>query len=93
MSAYGTLAASYDGLMAGGAYRRRAAFLERRLKKSPIPVETVLDLACGTGTVSCLLAKRGYSVIATDGSEEMLTQAAAKAAGRAVDVEAEDFEG
>ena len=81
MSAYGALAASYDGLMADGAYRRRAAFLERRLRKSPIPVETVLDLACGTGTIACLLAKRGYEVLAADGSGEMLTQAAAKAAG------------
>ena len=81
MSAYDALAASYDGLMADGDYRRRAAFLERRLKKSSIPVHTVLDLACGTGTIACLLAKRGYEVLATDGSEEMLTQAAAKAAG------------
>lgn len=81
MSAYGALAGSYDALMADGAYRRRAAFLERRLRKSPIPVETVLDLACGTGTIACLLAERGYEVLATDGSEEMLTQAAAKAAG------------
>ena len=81
MSAYGALAASYDGLMVDGAYRRRAAFLERRLKKSSIPVHTILDLACGTGTIACLLAERGYGVLATDGSEEMLTQAAAKAAG------------
>ena len=81
MSAYGALAASYDGLMADGAYRRRAAFLERRLKKSPIPVETVLDLGCGTGTIACLLAARGYEVLAADGSAEMLTQAAAKAEG------------
>ena len=81
MSAYDALAASYDGLMADGAYRRRAAFLARRLRKSPIPVETVLDLGCGTGTIACLLAKKGYQVLATDGSEEMLTQAAAKAAG------------
>lgn len=81
MSAYDALAASYDGLMADGAYRRRAAFLERRLRKSPIPVETVLDLGCGTGTIACLLAKKGYQVLAADGSEEMLTQAAAKAAG------------
>ncbi len=80
MSAYDTLAASYDGLMADGSYRRRAAFLERRLKKSAIPVRTVLDLACGTGTLACLLAQKGYEVLATDGSEEMLTQAAAKAA-------------
>lgn len=81
MNAYGALAASYDGLMADGAYRRRAAFLARRLKGSPIPVHTVLDLACGTGTIACLLAQKGYEVLATDGSEEMLTKAAAKAAG------------
>lgn len=80
MSAYGALAASYDGLMADGAYRRRAAFLARRLKKSPIPVHTVLDLACGTGTIACLLAEKGYEVLAADGAEEMLIQAAAKAA-------------
>lgn len=81
MSAYSTLAASYDGLMADGDYRHRAEFLARRLKKSSIPVHTVLDLACGTGTIACLLAQRGYEVLAADGSEEMLTQAAAKAAG------------
>lgn len=80
MSAYGALAASYDGLMADGAYRRRAAFLTRRLRESPIPVKTVLDLGCGTGTIACLLAERGYEVLALDGSGEMLTQAAAKAA-------------
>ena len=51
----------------------------RLLKKSVIPVHSVLDLACGTGTISCLLAQQGYQVIATDGSEEMLTQAMGKA--------------
>lgn len=81
MSAYGALAASYDALMADGAYRRRAAFLARRLRKSPIPVRTVLDLGCGTGTIACLLAERGYEVLAADASVEMLTQAAAKAEG------------
>ena len=79
MRAYDALAASYDSLMADGDYRRRAAFLARRLRKSPIPAATVLDLACGTGTLACLLARRGYQVLATDSSEEMLTQAAAKA--------------
>lgn len=83
MRGYGALASSYDGLMADGAYRRRADFLERLFRKSPFPVERVLDLACGTGTIACLLAERGYRVTATDGSEEMLTQAAAKAEGLA----------
>ena len=79
MSSYEALAASYDGLMADASYCRRAAFLDRLLKKSAIPVHSVLDLACGTGTISCLLAQQGYQVIATDGSEEMLTQAMGKA--------------
>lgn len=80
MSSYDALASSYDGLMADGSYRKRAAFLERQFSKSAIPVRTVLDLACGTGTIACLLAARGYQVTATDGSEEMLTQAMGKAA-------------
>lgn len=81
MSGYDALASSYDDLMADGAYRRRADFLERMFRRGGRPVQSVLDLACGTGTIACLLAERGYEVIATDGSEEMLTQAAAKAAG------------
>ena len=80
MSSYDALAASYDQLMADGSYRKRADFLERLFQKSAIPVHTVLDLACGTGTIACLLAQRGYEVIATDGSVEMLTQAMQKAA-------------
>ena len=80
MSNYDALADSYDTLMADGSYRKRADFLEKQFRKSRIPVRTVLDLACGTGTISCLLAQRGYEVTATDGSEEMLTQAMGKAA-------------
>ena len=80
MKSYQSLADSYDALMADAEHRRRAAFLMRAFRKSKPAVHTVLDLACGTGTISCLLAQRGYQVIATDGSEEMLTQAAGKAA-------------
>ena len=79
MSSYDALASSYDSLMTDGSYRKRANFLEKVFKKSAIPVHSVLDLACGTGTIACLLAERGYEVIATDGSLEMLTQAAEKA--------------
>lgn len=80
MSGYHGLASSYDGLMVDGSYRKRADWLEKLFRKSRIPVRNVLDLACGTGTIACLLAERGYQVIATDASEEMLTQAAMKAA-------------
>lgn len=80
MSSYDALAGSYDGLMADGSYVKRAEFLVKRFRESAIPVRTVLDLACGTGTIACLLARKGYEVTATDGSEEMLTRAMQKAA-------------
>ena len=80
MSSYDALAASYDALTVDVEYRRRADYLTRQFHRSALPVETVLDLACGTGTMACLLAERGYRMIAVDGSEEMLTQAAWKAA-------------
>ena len=41
---------------------------------------TVLDLACGTGTLSYLLAERGFEVIGADISCEMLAVAEAKRA-------------
>ena len=80
MSSYNGWAGSYDAMMTDASYLKRVNWLERLFRKSAIPVRSVLDLACGTGTVSCLLAERGYQVIATDGSEEMLTQAMLKAA-------------
>ena len=80
MSAYGALAGAYDALLADGDYLRRGRAIAKALKKSPIPVAHVLDLGCGTGTIACLLAAKGYAVTATDLSEEMLTQAMSKAA-------------
>lgn len=78
---YTALAASYDGLMADGDYRRRAAYLLRELRRSPVPVHTALDLGCGTGVIACLLAEEGLSVIAVDASADMLAQAARRAEG------------
>ena len=59
MSSYQSLAGSYDALMADAAHLRRAAYLVRQFRRHG-GVETVLDLACGTGTIACLLAERGY---------------------------------
>lgn len=80
MSAYSSLAASYDGLTTDVPYETILDFLEAILRQSGKQPETALDLACGTGSMSLLLAKRGYRVIASDLSEEMLTVAAQKAA-------------
>lgn len=47
----------------------------------------VLDMGCGTGFVSVLLAKLGHEVVGVDQSENMLQAAKAKADDRSVSVE------
>ncbi len=79
MIAYETLAASYDRLTNDVPYPRIASFAQNLLTDRGIAPRSVLDLACGTGAMSVLLAKAGYQVIGVDMSEEMLTMASEKA--------------
>ena len=78
MSCYEALAGSYDALTEDVGYGKRLDFIEKLLCRSRIPVKLVLDLACGTGTMSWLLTQRGYEVIGVDGSEDMLAAAMSK---------------
>ncbi|NCB05928.1 MAG: methyltransferase domain-containing protein, partial [Clostridia bacterium] len=78
MAAYEALARWYDSLTGDVNYEAWADYLERHLEKSRRGVRTVLDLACGTGTLSRILAQRGYEVVAVDASSEMLAVAAEK---------------
>ena len=80
MSSYEVLARYYDALTEDVGYIRRADFVEKLLRRSRLPVRTVLDLACGTGSMTYLLAQRGYELIAVDGSEDMLSAAREKCA-------------
>jgi SAM-dependent methyltransferase len=78
---YLTFAADYDWLFdddvltGGGAVNHPATarLLERTRHGS-----TVLDASCGTGINAAVLARRGFDVWATDGSEAMITEAAAR---------------
>ena len=81
MSAYEALAASYDALTYDVPYAKILAFWQKLCKKYRCTPQTVLDLACGTGSLSVLLAQAGYGVIGADCSEQMLTEAAAKTQG------------
>lgn len=80
MSAYGALASVYDRLTGDVNYERRADYIEKLFRLSRIPVHTVLDLACGTGTMTNIFTERGYELIAVDGSADMLSEAREKAA-------------
>ncbi len=78
MSSYEFLADSYDQLTVDVRYEVWADYLEKHFRKCSIPVQTVLDLACGTGSLSAELALRGYEMIGVDQSAEMLAVAAEK---------------
>ena len=79
MSAYESLAASYDRLTNDVDYEGILAYMERLLEGKGKRPESVLDLACGTGSLSLLLAQRGYRVLGADLSEDMLAEADRKA--------------
>lgn len=53
-------------------YREWADFLQEILQKEGINDGLVLDLGCGTGSMTEELAGRGYDMIGVDNSEDML---------------------
>lgn len=72
---YSFLAPSYDALTRDVDYEKVCDHLERQFRRARRPVRTVLDLACGTGSLTWLLAARGYDTTGVDLSEDMLAQA------------------
>ncbi len=80
MNAYHALAFSYDRLTRDVDYEAVVSFYRQLLARERLRPRTAVDLACGTGSVSLLLAKAGMEVTAVDLSEDMLCQAAMKAA-------------
>jgi len=81
MSVYTGFARMYDELMANIPYEKWGTYicdvLIKKLngKESPL----VVDLACGTGTMTLYLSKMGYDMIGVDLSADMLAEAQQKA--------------
>lgn len=75
MSGYGNFAHYYDILTGNISYKDRAAYFDMLIKKHGGKKNLLLDLACGTGSLSEEMCRLGYDVIAVDGSEEMLNEA------------------
>lgn len=78
MDAYGKFAAIYDRLMEDVPYETIAAMISCELEQQKIKNNLILDLACGTGTLTRLLRKKGFDMIGADISEEMLIKAQEK---------------
>lgn len=79
MDAYKELAHSYDRLTNDVNYEAVVDFYFQILQREGLRPRSCVDLACGTGSVSVLMAKRGLKVIGVDLSEDMLTAAMDKA--------------
>ena len=59
---------------------------KKRLKTAGIENGLVLELGCGTGTMTGLLAQKGYDMIGVDNSEEMLAEAMEKKVESGLDI-------
>ena len=75
MTAYGKFALIYDSLMRDVDYDAWAEYICGFLT----PGCSVLECSCGTGEISVRLARKGYALVSTDISEDMLKIASEKA--------------
>ena len=78
MEAYTDFAFVYDTLMDNTPYKQWCDRITGLLRSHGIEKDLVLDLGCGTGTLTELLAKEGYDMIGVDYSQEMLARAMEK---------------
>jgi len=78
MEAYTGFAAVYDMFMDNIPYEEWCGYLTGLLEEYGIRDGILLDLGCGTGSLTELLAARGYDMIGVDYSEEMLELAMEK---------------
>ena len=78
---YSLLAPIYDEINKDIDYSKWADFIEKIIKKEMrgVNAELVLDLGCGTGSMTLELASRGYDMTGVDSSPEMLDIARARA--------------
>lgn len=71
--AYSTFATVYDQFMDNVPYKEWTDYVTGILRDYGIEDGLVLDLGCGSGTVTELLADKGYDMIGVDVSEDMLS--------------------
>ena len=78
MEAYTDFADVYDTFMDETPYEEWCRFLVQTMEEYEVPKGLVLDLGCGTGTLTEMLSKEGYDMIGVDNSEQMLAIAMEK---------------
>lgn len=77
-SQFKEIALHYDDLMSGVPYWLWVDYLHSLLKRMSFKPKTILDVACGTGNVSEILASMGYEVTGIDIAPDMIEVAKSK---------------
>lgn len=72
MEAYTGFAAVYDTFMDDVPYGEWGEYIYQLLREYGIEQGLILDLGCGTGSLTEILAMKGYDMIGVDYSQEML---------------------
>ena len=78
MEAYTDFAYVYDTFMDETPYEEWCEFLVGILEEYKVPKGLLLDLGCGTGTLTEMLSQKGYDMIGVDNAEQMLAIAMEK---------------
>ncbi len=87
MNSYQSFAFYYDKLTANIPYGQRGEYFHTILQQNGVPEGgVVLDLACGTGSLTEVLARLGYDMIGVDISPEMLMEAMDKKYDSGLDI-------
>jgi len=74
MNIYGDFASIYDNFIEA-PYEQWAQYIEEIWRKHGVAPKMVLDLACGTGSLTHIMAAKGYDMIGVDMSPDMLSEA------------------
>ena len=78
MEAYGEFARVYDLFMSDVDYESWEKYITGLLRDNGISEGLVLELGCGTGSLTTLLSEAGYDMIGVDNSPQMLQEAMEK---------------
>jgi len=104
MNQYSDFAYVYDRLMEDVDYLGWVEYILKIFNREGISPKKLLELACGTGSITIPLSRKGYELTAVDISEDMLSVAANKASEaqekimfiqqdmRELELEGEDFD-
>ena len=86
MEAYTGFAEVYDVFQANVPYEEWCSYVTGLLKEYQVMDGLVLDLGCGTGSLTGLMARSGYDMIGIDNSGEMLQIAMNKRNASGLDI-------